>query len=71
MVALSQSGPASIILFCSILLAPMVALSQSGPASIMIYARTQPASAGGETKLLADWFESQVVKLLQDKYPCA
>jgi len=59
------------ILFCSILLAPMVALSQSGPASIMIYARTQPASAGGETKLLADWFESQVVKLLQDKYPCA
>jgi hypothetical protein len=59
------------ILFCSILLAPLVALSQGGFATMMVHSRTIPASAKGETQLLADYLESQIGKLLMDKYPCA
>ena len=59
------------ILFWSILLAPLLALSQGGFATMMVYSRTIPASARGETQLLADWLEAQIVIGLMDKYPCA
>jgi len=59
------------ILFWSILLAPLVALSQGGFATMMTYTRTIPASAKGETQLLADYLESQIGTMLMDKYPCA
>jgi hypothetical protein len=59
------------VLPCIILLAPVAALPQFGPASMMVFSHTQPASAGGDAKLLADFLEGQVTKLLMDKYPCA
>jgi hypothetical protein len=59
------------VLFCGILLAPLVALSQGGFATMMTNSRTRPASAKGETQLLADYLESQIAKQLMDKYPCA
>ena len=59
------------ILFWSILLAPLVALSQGGFATMMTHTRTIPASAKGETQLLADYLESQIAIMLMDKYPCA
>ena len=59
------------ILFWSILLAPLLALSQGGFATMMVYSRTIPASARGETQLLADRLEAQICIGLTDKYPCA
>ncbi len=59
------------ILFWSILLAPLVALSQGGFATMMVHSRTIPASASGQTQLLADFLESQIAIMLMDKYPCA
>jgi hypothetical protein len=59
------------ILFWSILLAPLLALSQGGFATMMTHTRTIPASAKGETQLLADYLESQIAIMLMDKYPCA
>jgi hypothetical protein len=59
------------LLFCGVLLGPMVALSRGGPASILVSTVTRPASAGKDSQAIADYFESQVVKMLLDKYPCA
>jgi hypothetical protein len=59
------------ILFCSVLLAPMMAQSRGGPASILVSTVTRPASAGKDSQAIADYFESQVVKMLLEKYPCA
>jgi hypothetical protein len=59
------------VLFCSVLLGPMVTLSQGKPAlKVMIYTGTLPASEKGETTALAIELESQVMKLIMDKYPC-
>jgi hypothetical protein len=60
-----------IILSCSILYATTVALCQGGPQTIMIVSRTVPPSTKGEAILFADAFQTQVVGLLQDEYPCA
>jgi hypothetical protein len=60
-----------LFLFCSLLLVPMVALPKDKPVKVYISSGTRPASARGETKLVADWFEGQVLKGIMDKYPCA
>lgn len=60
-----------LILFCSILLATVEALSQSGPQTILISTRTNPASAGQDTRTIANYFETKVEALLMKEYPCA
>jgi hypothetical protein len=58
-------------LFCSLLLAPLVVLPKDKPVKVFISSGTRPAAARGETKLVADWFEGQVLQAIMDKYPCA
>jgi len=59
------------LLFCGVLSAVLVASSRGGPVTILIRTTTQPASASNDTKMFADYFEGEVGKMLQEKYPCA
>jgi hypothetical protein len=59
------------LLFCGVLSAVLVAPTRGGPVTILIRTTTQPASASNDTKMFADYFEGEVGKMLQEKYPCA